>query len=913
MATSLLVFFLTNLFWGNMAQTAGLKSPSVHQENGFVSPGGSVTLNCTVHTGTCDGEHSVYWFKDSQPIIVYTYGDRNSQCERKPEIQKLTCIYNLPMENLNLSHAGTYYCAVASCGQIVFGKGIQLNFEYKVDTLVFVYSLCAALILNTTFSVFLAFLLFKLKKKIMSQSTMPQSGLSVDSKSYEDMHRLHYSSIRFNNRNMMTSLQFVLFYLTWLMSGKMAQTTALKFSSVRQESDFISAKTGQNLTLRCFYDDDIAARFYWYKQTLGKEPRLVSIFYKFESNGTFYDEFKNNPRFTLITEKGINHLMIRGLQTSDSATYFCASSYSYKFEFANGTTVSVKGSGLNIPALVHQSVSETVQPGGSVTLNCTVQTGTCDEEHSVYWFGDSGESYPGIIYTHGDKNNQCERKREKQTRTCVYNLPMKNLTRSHAGTYYCAVASCGHILFGNGTNVDVKYKEDSHVSLYFLSGALALTTTLSGLLTLLLCSINKRNCCQWKETNATTNAEVHRNEENLHYAALRKHDAYRSRRQMKTTDSECIIESLYTGQSNTAFSKKSGDNIKTLVTQVSFLNTMAAPKVALFLTCLFSCKIAQMTEQSPSLLERDFKSATVGGKVTLTCFIDSNLVSMSDWYKQPLGQRPRLISSFYVYRKNGIFYDECKDNPRFTLDTEENKNHLIITALQFSDAATYFCANTISESIEFKKGIVVSVKGSGLNIPVLVHQSVSETIQPGGSATLDCTVHTGTCDEKHSVYWFKDSEESHPGIIYTHGDRNNQFEMKPETQTHTCVYNLPVDGLNRSHAGTYYCAVASCGHILFGNGTGLHFEDAMDSRVSVYFLSGALALTTTLSVLLTFILCLVHKRKSCQCAALLSTNTEVPQNEENIHYAALKKHKVNRSTRQKNTLESECVYTSIKQ
>ncbi len=83
--------------------------------------------------------------------------------------------------------------------------------------------------------------------------------------------------------------------------------------------------------------------------------------------------------------------------------------------------------------------------------------------------------------------------------------------------------------------------------------------------------------------------------------------------------------------------------------------------------------------------------------------------------------------------------------------------------------------------------------------------------------TLNCTVHTGTCDGEHSVYWFRDSEGSHPGLIYTHGDRNDQCERKPNTQTHTCVYNLPMKSLNLSHAGTYYCAVASCGHILFGS------------------------------------------------------------------------------------------------
>ena len=179
----------------------------------------------------------------------------------------------------------------------------------------------------------------------------------------------------------------------------------------------------------------------------------------FDRNGTFYNEFNNNPRFTLDTENGKNNLKITDLHISDSATYYCVSSNLYVFEFVEGTTLNVKGSGFNIQALVHQSASESIQPGGSVTLNCTVHTGTCDDgEHSVYWFKNSQESQPGIIYTHGGRNDQCERNNNTQTHTCVYNLPMKSLDLSHAGTYYCAVASCGQILFGNGTKLDVGCK-----------------------------------------------------------------------------------------------------------------------------------------------------------------------------------------------------------------------------------------------------------------------------------------------------------------------------------------------------------------------------------------------------------------------------------------------------------------------
>ena len=161
---------------------------------------------------------------------------------------------------------------------------------------------------------------------------------------------------------------------------------------------------------------------------------------------------------------------------------------------------------------------------------------------------------------------------------------------------------------------------------------------------------------------------------------------------------------------------------------------------------------------------------------------------------------------------------------RFALDLETGKNHLQILDVRFSDLAFYYCARRDSIDFEFAAGVFVSVKGSGLNIPASVHQSASGIIQPGGSVTLNCTVHPGTCDGEHSVYWFKQSQESHPGLIYTHGGRNDQCERKDSTQTHTCVYNLPMKSLNLSHAGTYYCAVASCGHILFGDGTKLDVQ-----------------------------------------------------------------------------------------
>uniref|UniRef100_A0A3B4GHX2 Ig-like domain-containing protein n=1 Tax=Pundamilia nyererei TaxID=303518 RepID=A0A3B4GHX2_9CICH len=316
-------------------------------------------------------------------------------------------------------------------------------------------------------------------------------------------------------------------------------------SSGHQKSAFVSRKTSDNLILKCFYEGEVAARLYWYKQPLGQKPMLISYSYIYEKNNTFFGEFKNNPRFSLDTENGKNHLMIRELQISDSATYYCMTSYLYRLTFSESITVIVNDAESNVQAVVQQSASEIIQQGDSVTLNCTVHTGTCDEEHSVYWFQNSDESHsqshPGVIYTHWGGNDQCEKEAKTQTHTCVYNLPMNNLNLSHAGTYYCAVASCGHILFGNGTKLDFEHN-------VFWSGTFAVTSILSVLLAFSVI-INIRNfCCSCrissKSPQSRCNGDGFQEAERLYFPSSTVNLHNRSRSQKDRTWSECVYYSV---------------------------------------------------------------------------------------------------------------------------------------------------------------------------------------------------------------------------------------------------------------------------------------------------------------------------------------------------------------------------------
>ncbi|KAM6960061.1 uncharacterized protein LKV04_021679 isoform 3-T3 [Tautogolabrus adspersus] len=252
-----------------------------------------------------------------------------------------------------------------------------------------------------------------------------------------------------------------------------------------------------------------------------------------------------------------------------------------------------------------------------------------------------------------------------------------------------------------------------------------------------------------------------------------------------------------------------------------------------------------------------------------------------------------------------------KDKNRFSAQTGEGFYHLIISKVQDSDSAMYYCGQTSISTIEFHEGIFLVLKDSSALSFIL--QPASDPAKQGDSVTLSCTVHAGTCDGEHSVYWFKNSEESHPGLIYTNGGRNDQCESKHISQSLTCVYNLPMTSLNLSHAGTYYCAVVACGHILFGKGTKLQIHNEGN------FLMGTLTFITILAVLIALSACMMKKRNSCRSSesqATISapsrTNTEGYQNKLNLYYAALSVNLTNRSRSQTDPTWSEAVYECVK-
>ncbi|XP_034146694.1 uncharacterized protein LOC105020600 [Esox lucius] len=313
---------------------------------------------------------------------------------------------------------------------------------------------------------------------------------------------------------------------------------------------FLNAHLGDIVTLQCFPSRK-SPQILWYKQTAGGKPQLITTIFRLADGVTFHNDFKDNPRFTVPGGKGVFHLRISNIQPSDSAIYYCCGVPLYSMEFAFGIFLILKGTSKTV---LQQPVSVSVQPGDSVTLNCTINTGTCEGEHSVYWFRrDSGESPPGIIYTNGDRSGQCMKSPESgsPTQSCVYNLPKRNLSLSDTGTYYCAVESGGEILFGNGTNLDIStgnYTEPVFL-VYCLGVALGVSIILIIVLTYIIYKMNMMMCRQCRDSQ-TRGPTVYRSvagnqdADNLHYVALNLNKNM-SRRQRNNMEEEPVV--VYAG------------------------------------------------------------------------------------------------------------------------------------------------------------------------------------------------------------------------------------------------------------------------------------------------------------------------------------------------------------------------------
>uniref|UniRef100_A0A3Q0R0P1 Ig-like domain-containing protein n=1 Tax=Amphilophus citrinellus TaxID=61819 RepID=A0A3Q0R0P1_AMPCI len=214
-----------------------------------------------------------------------------------------------------------------------------------------------------------------------------------------------------------------------------------------------TVQLGEPATLTCALPNKelSSLEVHWYKQSVGDDLKLILTMY-----GTREPQYRQEifrSRVKAFNAKNFSNLTILKTVQEDEGIYHCGIIEWLNPEWS-ATYLLVKGNKLTV--VQWPTVSDRVRPGDTTALQCLVlsdsenQTSTGD--HDVFWFRvGSDKSHPSIIYTDRNKHNGCEKRSDLQNR-CVYRFS-KSMSSSDAGTYYCAVATCGEILFGNGTEL----------------------------------------------------------------------------------------------------------------------------------------------------------------------------------------------------------------------------------------------------------------------------------------------------------------------------------------------------------------------------------------------------------------------------------------------------------------------------
>uniref|UniRef100_A0A3B3V2H2 Ig-like domain-containing protein n=1 Tax=Poecilia latipinna TaxID=48699 RepID=A0A3B3V2H2_9TELE len=224
---------------------------------------------------------------------------------------------------------------------------------------------------------------------------------------------------------------------------------------------------GEDVNLICpRLTSDHDATLYWIRFIPGHWPEFLGGTYSFNFNDVI-----QTAHITAKQETNTFTLHISKVQHSDAGLYYCLKVNWLNMTFLKGEFLRIKS---NITAIVQHPLPDQVHPGSPVSLQCSVlfnsQDKTCSTDHRVFWFlAGSDRSHPSLIYAPANHSNDCKNNPDDHSgRKCLYSFS-KNITASDVGTYYCAVASCGEILFGNGTKLDIEGTNITEGNLSFIT------------------------------------------------------------------------------------------------------------------------------------------------------------------------------------------------------------------------------------------------------------------------------------------------------------------------------------------------------------------------------------------------------------------------------------------------------------
>uniref|UniRef100_A0A3B5KUW8 Ig-like domain-containing protein n=1 Tax=Xiphophorus couchianus TaxID=32473 RepID=A0A3B5KUW8_9TELE len=240
---------------------------------------------------------------------------------------------------------------------------------------------------------------------------------------------------------------------------------------------------GEPVTLKCVMTEkfETVTWVHWYKQSAGNTLILIAMMRKSTSTTPTYGPGFSKSRFHITYIGNISNLIISSTVEQDEGMYHCMLNLFIAVFLIVFTENPQRISSFTV--VQEPTVSKPASETDVETLQCSVLSDsvntTCSGEPSMFWFrAISDTSHPDFIFAEGKIPENCEKTTNNQKK-CSYNFT-KVVKSSEAAIYYCAVATCGQILFGNGTNL-VKNEKTSivRIMLVIILICLAISVTLN--------------------------------------------------------------------------------------------------------------------------------------------------------------------------------------------------------------------------------------------------------------------------------------------------------------------------------------------------------------------------------------------------------------------------------------------------
>ncbi|KAL3973342.1 regulator of G-protein signaling [Sarotherodon galilaeus] len=293
------------------------------------------------------------------------------------------------------------------------------------------------------------------------------------------------------------------------------------------------------------------------------------------------------------------------------------------------------------------------------------------------------------------------------------------------------------------------------------------------------------------------------------------------------------------------------------------------------------------------------KTVQLGEPANLTCALP-DVVSIRGvhWYKQSVGDTLKLIVTLYETATPEYGQEIYKS--RFQTHYDKKFSNLTILKTVQDDEGIYHCGMIEWINPEWT-GTYLLVKGNNQpasNYTVVQWPTVLNPLRSGNSMTLQCSVYSDSDKMRprdYNVFWFRaGSDQLHPSIIYTDGNRHSESEIISDSQER-CLYRFSKN-------------------ILFGNGTKLDIEvqPTQSGFIQMAILIVCLAISLFGNVVL------ILNRRVCkpfQDTPNKTSNQAVHDRtkaDEELNYAAL--HFSERKTRRKKKTEfaEDSVYSQVK-